>query len=335
MNVDQDDIDVIYENLISQYVGGEEAIVYLFRSKSPTLRENMNQAMTEYDDAFTPVEQDFILHALEQRVIAASKKTPPPPNEQKKTASAPVSEQKKTPLTLSDEQKKQVQRFYGTNAGASFINTQMRNAHLEPDRAIPPTYPNLDSAVAAAAKAGASEGNVTFSTAGRLAIKQAFALGDVQKVMRAALEGGEGHSRTPQYRGTRVPRSQLEAFKVGDILVNTFFMSFSPDITKPTKRGDDEKVHDGFKQAMKFVGNRYKSHVGEPVIYELPDRSGYTTTVIHSLYEYETVMQPMEKLAIDSIKNEGTYTRICLKKKSAVDADAKKNSTDKPLYMFH
>ncbi|PNK82523.1 hypothetical protein CEQ31_025550 [Serratia odorifera] len=105
MNVDQDDIDVIYENLISQYVGGEEAIVYLFRSKSPTLRENMNQAMTEYDDAFTPVEQDFILHALEQRVIAASKKTPPPPNEQKKTASAPVSEQKKTPLTLSDEQK--------------------------------------------------------------------------------------------------------------------------------------------------------------------------------------------------------------------------------------
>ncbi|PNK82394.1 hypothetical protein CEQ31_026600 [Serratia odorifera] len=60
MNVDQDDIDVIYENLISQYVGGEEAIVYLFRSKSPTLRENMNQAMTEYDDAFTPVEQDFI-----------------------------------------------------------------------------------------------------------------------------------------------------------------------------------------------------------------------------------------------------------------------------------
>ncbi|WP_193764818.1 hypothetical protein [Serratia odorifera] len=56
----------------------------------------MNQAMTEYDDAFTPVEQDFILHALEQRVIAASKK-PSAPNEQKKTASAPVSEQKRRP----------------------------------------------------------------------------------------------------------------------------------------------------------------------------------------------------------------------------------------------
>ncbi|PNK82411.1 hypothetical protein CEQ31_026455 [Serratia odorifera] len=57
--------------------------------------------------------------------------------------------------------------------------------------------------MAAAAKAGASEGNVTFSTAGRLAIKQAFALGDVQKVMRAALEGGRGTPAPPVSRDAR------------------------------------------------------------------------------------------------------------------------------------
>ncbi len=70
--------------------------------------------------------------------------------------------------------------------------------------------------------------------------------------------------------------------------MNTFFMSFSPDIMNPTKRGDDEKDHDGFKQAKMFAGDKYKSHVGVPVIYELPDRSGYKTTVIHSMYEHET-----------------------------------------------
>lgn len=108
-----------------------------------------------------------------------------------------------------------MQRFYGTNAGASFINTQMRNAHLEPDRAIPPTYPNLDSAVAAAAKAGASEGNVTFSTAGRLAIKQAFALGDVQKVMRAALEGGRGTPAPPSIAGRACPGASSRLLRWG------------------------------------------------------------------------------------------------------------------------
>ncbi|MDM1819053.1 hypothetical protein QRD25_24065 (plasmid) [Serratia marcescens] len=230
-----------------------------------------------------------------------------------------------------------MQRFYGTNAGASFINTQLRNARLKPEQAIRPTYLNLDSAVAAAANEGVSEGRISFSTAGRLAIKQAFALGDAKKVMRAALEGGELHYSTPQYRGTRVPRNQLDAFRVGDILVNTFFMSFSPDIMKPTKRGDDEKVHDGFKQAKMFAGDKYKSHVGVPVIYELPERSGYKTTVIHSLYEHETVLPPMAVLAIESIKNEGTHTRIRLKKKSEADADAKKTGANKPrqLFMYH
>lgn len=134
-----------------------------------------------------------------------------------------------------------------------------------------------------------------------------------------------------------MPRNQLDAFRVGDILVNTFFMSFSPDIMKPTKRGDDEKVHDGFKQAKMFAGDKYKSHVGVPVIYELPERSGYKTTVIHSLYEHETVLPPMAVLAIESIKNEGTHTRIRLKKKSEADADAKKTGANKPrqLFMYH
>lgn len=176
MNVDQNDIDKIYGNLIKIYERGEESIVYLFRSNSPTLEDDKIEAMTAYDDEFTAEEKDFILRALDQRIIAASKNMP---------------------LKLDDEQKKQVQRFYGTNAGASFINTQLRNARLKPEQAIRPTYLNLDSAVAAAANEGVSEGRISFSTAGRLAIKQAFALGDAKKVMRAALEGGGSCTTAP------------------------------------------------------------------------------------------------------------------------------------------
>jgi hypothetical protein len=325
MDIDQDDIDGAYDNLTSLYVregeegvegAGEKAIVELFRLGSPLLRKGMIQAIREYDEEFTAEEVDFLMHALEQRISAASKKLP---------------------LTLSNEQKVQVQRFYATNAGASFINTQMRNTRLKSEFAIPLQYPDIDRAVAAAANEGVSEGNRAFSTAGRQAIKQAFALGDVEKVMRAALEGEGLHYSTPQYRGTRVPRKQLEAFRVGDLLMNAFFMSFSPDIMKPTKRGDDEKVHDGFRQARTFVSDQYKSHVGVPVIYELPERSGYKTAVIHSLYEHETVMPPMAVLAIKSITNEGTHTRICLKTKAEADADAQKTGPDKrrKVYMFH
>lgn len=326
MDIDQDDIKGAYNNLTSLYVregeegvegAGEKAIVELFRLGSPLLRKGMIQAIREYDEneEFTAEEVDFLMHALKQRISAASEKLP---------------------LTLSNEQKVQVQRFYATNAGSSFINTLARNARLTPEGAIPLEYPNLDRAVAAAADEKVSERNRAFSTASRLVIKQAFSLGSVEKVMRAALEGGVRHYKTPQYRGTLVPSRQLNAFRVGDILSNAFFMSFSPDIIEYT-RGDNKKVHDGFKQAWEFTKVKYKSHTGVPVIYELPDRSDYKTMVIHGMYEHETVMPPMEKLAIESIENKGTYTHIRLKKKAEADADSKKTGANKPrhVYMFH
>ncbi|MDM1819052.1 hypothetical protein QRD25_24060 (plasmid) [Serratia marcescens] len=76
MNVDQNDIDKIYGNLIKIYERGEESIVYLFRSNSPTLEDDKIEAMTAYDDEFTAEEKDFILRALDQRIIAASKNMP-------------------------------------------------------------------------------------------------------------------------------------------------------------------------------------------------------------------------------------------------------------------
>ncbi|HBC5194909.1 hypothetical protein [Serratia ureilytica] len=305
MNVDQDDIDEIYNNLISIYTGGEAAIVSLFRSKSPTLRENMTQAMTEYDDEFTPEEQGFIFRALEQRIIAASQNIP---------------------LTLDNEQKKQVQRFYSTNSGASFINTHARNARLDPKQAISLKHTNIRSALNAAASEPVSAGQVAFSNAHRKTIEHAFMLSDVEKVMRAALSGEEPYYRAPQYRGTRVPKTRLDTFKVGDIMVNAFFASFSPDIMEYTKTGE-RKVHDGLKQAMKFTGGAYKSHVGVPVIYEIPERSGYKTISIDTLYERETVIPPGEKLEIEEIVDKGTYTHIRLKK-----VDAKKSQM---RYMYY
>ncbi|MBH2717808.1 hypothetical protein I5Q16_23010 [Serratia marcescens] len=300
MSIKEEDVGAIYENLLQVYAEGEKALIYGYRMGSPDLKETILESIDQYYDRYSSDERRFIFNELVERIIKASQAAP---------------------LVLDDEQKKQVQRFYSTNAGASFINTKVRNTYLKTEQAIAAKYPDIRSALAAAASESVSEGRVAFSTSARKTIEDIFKLNDVTKAMRAVLNEGDLYYRASQFRGTLVPAPLLSTFKKDDVMVNAFFTSFSPDILEYTKTGTGEKkTHDGLKQALKFAGSAYKTHTGEPVIYEIPSRAGYKTITISTLYEHETVIPPGEKFKIEEINRKGTHTHILLKK---VDAKEK------------
>lgn len=291
MGYDRDTLNSIYKRLIEEYNGHKNQLVADYRNTEniPNYINkiiNMGYSRYGFSDADKRGIIDNIMHWVADISDAA-------------------------PAQLSSVQKIQLQRFYSTNAGASFINTWSRNSYLKPEARIPEAYSQIERALGAAAKEKVSQGNVAFSAEAHKAIRTAFRHGNPEKVMTAALSDYEEYYRAPQYRGTRVPRERLAQFKVGDVMENTFFTSFSPDIYTPKSRGDDVKTHDGLKEARRFMGDAYKSHVGARVIYEMPRSKARQ---ISTLYEYETVVPPGEKFEILSIENKGDYEHIRLKR---------------------
>jgi len=291
MRVAQEDIDDVYENLINWY-GDKETVLARYRAEV-SMPDDIFVAINKTDN-FKRDEIPELKNAIEAHIKKLSFDLP---------------------INLSEQQKEQVQRFYSTNAGALFINTWVRNAYIKKGQKIAEKYSGIEQALAAAAKESASQHSVIFSAAHRGEVLTAFRQGDPQKVMRAALSDGIKYTQAPQYRGTLVPKDVLDNFNVGDVMRNTFFTSFSPDIYTPQKRDEKDKLtHDGFKAAKKFTENGRKYHTGIPVIYEIPARQDYKAHVIKSIYEYETVIPPGEDFEIKEIDRKKTPVYITLQR---------------------
>lgn len=222
-----------------------------------------------------------------------------------------------SPVLLTQDEKMAVRQFYCTNAGARFINTKLRNAALPAGNHIAEKYPDVGKALARADSETPPEGGSSmFSPSTYHDIREAFKKGSVRDVMLAALHGDE--AKLPDYtyikklyRGTHIPDNILSAYKMGDVLENTFVASFSPHIMKHAKREylEDDVYADGLKVAKKFAyKNNYQSHGGEPVIYTLYGMKGLT--YIKGTYEFEALASPGIKFKIVSKINKDNYTII-------------------------
>lgn len=224
-----------------------------------------------------------------------------------------------SPVLLSRDEKMAVRRFYGTNAGAHFINTRLRNAALPVGNHIAEKYPDVGKALARADSETPPGGDsLMFSPSMYHDIREAFKKGSVRDVMLAALHGDE--AKLPDYtyiknlyRGAHIPGHILSAYKMGDVLENTFVASFAPHIMQYARREylDDDVYADGLKVAKKFAYKKnYQSHGGEPVIYTLCGMKGLT--YIEGTYESEALAPPGIKFKIVSKINKDNYTIIGL-----------------------
>ncbi|AIA46976.1 TccC4 [Serratia sp. FS14] len=127
-------------------------------------------------------------------------------------------------IRLTADEKKYVQRFYSTNAGASFINTRARN--LFRTRPMAAESSNVAEAIGKGASEGGTDGTPLLPNWIREHVKSAFRKGEPLAVMRAALVDGEQLYAESQYRGTRIPKETLDVYTPGTVIKNVFLPHF-------------------------------------------------------------------------------------------------------------